>query len=50
MLYCLSPLEKGILSDATRQALTGLAAKRMDDFQAYLDQLTSSFSGKIARF
>lgn len=22
MLYCLSPLEKGILSDATRQALT----------------------------
>src|ERR1019366_8468078 len=28
----------------------GLAAKRMDDFQAYLDQLTSSFSGKIARF
>jgi hypothetical protein len=50
VLYCLSPLEKGILSDATRQALTGLAAKRMDDFQAHLDQLTSSFSGKIARF
>jgi hypothetical protein len=34
VLYCLSPLEKDILSDATRQALTDSLPKRMDDFRA----------------
>jgi hypothetical protein len=40
VLYCLSPLAKDILSDATKQALVDSPAERMDELQDRRDQLT----------